>query len=637
MGLPASLSAFAYSAPSPADTNVQEFRLSGQWVKPAGANIVYVECLGAGGGGGGGNGFSAGGTATNGSAGGGGAGYSARMFRASELPSTVQVTIGAGGAGGAGAGTSSGAGTNGSAGGNSLFGQFLTGFGGGGGQADSTTTSSSNGGKGGGQFSAGTSTVAGEPSVALSSGHFGGYTVNTASYPSGSVWGGGSGDGGNSLLGGAGGGLSGPRNGGAAIADGGGAPGIKGNPPVYTYLGACTFGANGINGINSGGYAGQPTTYDGAFYSNVVQYGSFYYASIYSGTAITSARAPVRANFPNAILRSSTGTGSWSIQNTNVRIFHIFIGVGGEFVGIGSNTAIASTSLFTNNFNYYTSTDGLTWTLKSSLSAAGSFPAIPAVVNGYYVIQTTANSTSYLYSSDLITWTSGTFASAVTGYVQGATNNNCQLICFCNGEYIAQTNNSQNVQYATDIAGPWTNRSTGLASGTPGPLTTNGSSRIVGQFSNASPYLYYSNNNGASWTLCSGTVTGASTTQYAVLTFVNSNYISAFQSNLWYSSDGITWATATDGQTNFYMSAYWDGTRYLVAARGTGSAATTNVAIYATALNGTWTASTFSSTTGAGGNGGKGDVGCGGGAGAIGATGGRGGDGGPGVVRITSW
>ena len=105
--------------------NVQTFSSSGTWTKPAGAQFVLVEVWGAGGGGGRPN---AGASNSNSAgAGGGGGAYNYSTFLASELSSSVTVTIGSGGTG-----ASSNA-SNGGIGGNTTFGTFLTSYGGGGG------------------------------------------------------------------------------------------------------------------------------------------------------------------------------------------------------------------------------------------------------------------------------------------------------------------------------------------------------------------------------------------------------------------------------------------------------------------------------------------------------------------------
>lgn len=223
---------------------------SNTWTKPAGANFVTVVCIGGGGGGG----AAANNETGNGASGGGGASFVTKTFKASDLPSTVTVTVGAGGT----AGTSVGA--NGTAGGNSTFGTFLTGYGGGAGAGGGNNS----GGGGAGTAGAGnagnsSSDIAGgSPAVTAAiagiSGQGGGSTQSGTGYAAEYGGGGGGGshnatnNGGDSMFGagaGGGGGDGGtPNNGGA----GGG---------VTTY--STGSGAAGGASANSSGTAGAGT------------------------------------------------------------------------------------------------------------------------------------------------------------------------------------------------------------------------------------------------------------------------------------------------------------------------------------------------------------------------------------------
>ena len=123
---------YAWSAPSGGGggADVQEFTSSGTWTKPSGCSIVEVHVFGAAGGGGGGgttNGTVTASTSGNvflPSGGGSGGSYVSYTFEASDLGSTVSVTVGAGGTGGSGTNSTT-VYNHGSVGGNSSFGTLL--------------------------------------------------------------------------------------------------------------------------------------------------------------------------------------------------------------------------------------------------------------------------------------------------------------------------------------------------------------------------------------------------------------------------------------------------------------------------------------------------------------------------------
>lgn len=227
------------SSGSAAGPYVTTITASGTWVKPTGyADDVLVILEAWGGGGGGGR------CASAVAGGGGGGGYSRREMRYADVPSSLSITIGAGGAGRTG---STG---NGSPGGNTAIGSLLTAYRGGGGEGVGTAPAA--GGGGGGELSAGVTAGLG--------GAVGGGTGNSGG-PALTTWGGGGGGpsgtvtGGDAVHGAAGGGgatsASAGSAGGTSLFAGNG--GAGGTSPV---AGSAPGGGGGAGGNNNNGAAG---------------------------------------------------------------------------------------------------------------------------------------------------------------------------------------------------------------------------------------------------------------------------------------------------------------------------------------------------------------------------------------------
>lgn len=203
------------------------------WNKPTGLEddqIILVEVWGGG----------AGGGNASGGAGGGGAGYNVRRIRAADMPSSVSITIGAGGAAGAN-------------GGNTQFGALLTAYGGGPG--------SGGGGGGGGGGETGAGSAGGSGSANPGSGSGAGASIGGGDGGNGITNVGSTGQAGGhakSVYGGGGGGGSGGSSGGRggdAVhgGAGGGAQSAAGGVSVHGGAG----GAGGVAGSAPGGGGGR--------------------------------------------------------------------------------------------------------------------------------------------------------------------------------------------------------------------------------------------------------------------------------------------------------------------------------------------------------------------------------------------
>lgn len=232
------------------DLDVQNFTSDNTWNKPNDVRWVRVIMVGGGGGGGG----SVSSNSIGGSGGGGGA-YFDRTFRASDVPSSVSISVGSGGSGGSGSGVP-GSGGN---GGNSSFGTMATAGGGRGGIGSGNSNLS--GGDGGsiGTLTAAETASGGRGGLGLSN------AVGTsAEYGGGSGAGSENGTGGNSQYGGGGGAKGSATGGNGGIGGGGsGAAGAAGSILGGGGGGAKGF-AGGIPGGGGGGGAAGATSTGGA-------------------------------------------------------------------------------------------------------------------------------------------------------------------------------------------------------------------------------------------------------------------------------------------------------------------------------------------------------------------------------------
>jgi len=117
---------------------LREYISNDTWTKPDGLKELIVVCVGAGGGGGSGR-NGANNVAKYGGGGGRGGSMVVDIIQASDLSSSISITVGSGGSGGAAITSPDTNGLAGTAGGDTSFGSFVIAKGGGGGQGGTST------------------------------------------------------------------------------------------------------------------------------------------------------------------------------------------------------------------------------------------------------------------------------------------------------------------------------------------------------------------------------------------------------------------------------------------------------------------------------------------------------------------
>jgi hypothetical protein len=567
-----------------------------------------VEAWGAGAGGGSGR-RGATSTVRTGGGGGGGGSYTQRVFKASELDATVEVTIGAGGSGGAAITADNTNGLNGGTGGTTLFGSFLflSSFGGFGGESGSTVAV--NGGTGAGVLG-GNAPNSGANLAGQFGGGFALATAGLSGNPSG--WGGASG--GGSSIGGAGnsGGSSfqgGPAGGGGASlssANSTSTPGAGGS--IINAAGgggapAVVVGTNGGNGSGRQGGGGGAS-------------GSLTAASIGSLAFGNSTFAGV-SGFGD-IFTSANGTNNWVRQtNPDSTPIRWIVHNGSAFVVFDVSAS-----------RCWTTTDFVTYTEKTG-AVFNNVNAVRFINSRYFVCAFNGIQTS----TDLISWTT-----VSTGLTSTA---NSDITWTGTNYVVANLGFSAEIRYSSNLT-TWS-ASTGFHP-TVTAIGSDGAGNVV-ILTSVNNCAQRSTNNGVSFS-------DVATTFPTPFTFTTSTTRVAYLNSTWFaigtnitnpnslltSTDGDTWTTRINA-TGDAMSGFALGGSIiavgstLVNANAARTASTSDLS--------TWTDRTITAVNvaaGSGGNGGQpGGGGGGGGASLNGNNSGAGGSGGNGLVRVYTW
>jgi hypothetical protein len=624
----------------PSGANFQEFTSSGTWTKPAGANFVMVEAWGAGGGGGSGrraNARAAG-------AGGGGGAYTSRVFKASDLPSSVTVTIGAGGAGGAPV-YANDFGNNGVAGGNTSFGWHLHAYGGYYGQGGQASTAiPSTPGMGGGALG-----DYGQPNsmyAGTTFGYYGGFGATMPSVASAllgsdinsrsSGYGGGTGgggvvnnspgalpEGGNSFQGGGGGGSSGGQTTDAAnvwIVTGG-------HGGTYEYISARGpgFGLGGGKGQNGGFRQGGGGGGTGGIFGTTWSLGAARKTACYNGSVYAAVlRNESYGTAPyyptNYILTTPDGATGHTIiapQDTDVAYM---LWDGSKFVVFNIN-----------GLEVKTTTDFSTFTAVTGLPERTVIRSVYYLNGRYFVLGTYFNTFNMLHNNGL--WMSTNLTSWTRWELPFARSATLRGFAWSGTNYIVTSDAAPYVVYSPD-GSTWSTPSGLSGVATAYDVVSNGSGTVVFTHSNT-PRAKYSTNHGVTFADITGTTLFSSSE--GSLFYVNSLFVAEIAGNFYSSSNGISW-TSIGGWAAVGGGLLWTGSSYI----GFRSQNTNHVTGTATTLPTFTSASAFNLTL-AGGAGGKGGIAGGGGGGGCGGQlsggpgSGAGGAGGNGLCRVYSW
>jgi hypothetical protein len=572
---------------TPQSANFQEFTTSGTWTKPASANFVMVEVWGAGGGGGSGTRQAVGTNAYGGSAGSGGSYYS-RLFKASDLSSTVAVTVGAGGTGGTAITVDSTVGNPGTSGGNTTFGSYLTVYGGNNGVGGNTTGATGVGGAG--VFGRGAGPVGGPPDFRETSGNI---TIGSAA-------GGGknAGFGGTSVFGGGGSGSSYNEGGSSVYAGAGGAGGVNllgsTSLPFPPYVGATgLFGSSGSSGKAFGTAPSSATWSRIAFGNNTY--------------VLTSAATYAVATSTNGTTWSST---PYTITNASNLIY-------GNGVWVYFSPGASSSTI-------YSSSDLENWTVAGIIN----FQVRSLAYNsGTYVA--VGNLGNIVTSTDLSLWTTRTSGTTL----------NLLKVLYDGAKWLVagSPDETTNVFLTSTDTITWTAASGGTSLWYIHDIATNGASNyvVVGYLN---PNVSYSTNGGTTWTNTSTALPGAGTNAYSSgrVAYGNGLFVLVNGTNILSSPTGQTWTARTNPTGDSLSGVVFANGLFFV------SSNSNNVNAGLSSTDGiTWTNQIFTGgTTAPATAGGTGAIACGGGGGGASRNGnnsGAGGSGGPGYCRVYTW
>jgi hypothetical protein len=274
-------------------------------------------------------------------------------------------------------------------------------------------------------------------------------------------------------------------------------------------------------------------------------------------------------------------------------------------------TSSSTEFVMTSGTSCSSSTDGITWTQRAALPFLVDDIKF---VNGIYFLY---SGVQFATSTDLNTWTVRTS--------QINSSQNLQDVTWNGTVYIFVADNNLTLT-SPDLIN-WT-PVTLSAAGDIYTVAASNTGRIVA-LCTTSPFVRYSDDNGATWT----SVTALSISTNSRLLFANNTFVFATGGSvISTSTNGVTWATASEGTRSYQGRPTYTGTFFVVGSTGSSSRSTNGSS---------WTDNaTTPLVIFPGGAGGAGGISGGGGGGAssqVNSSSGAGGNGGNGLVRVYFW
>ena len=256
----------------------------------------------------------------------------------------------------------------------------------------------------------------------------------------------------------------------------------------------------------------------------------------------------------SAITNVGTADSNWNLIEPsngpgNANYYAVTYGKG-KFVAVSANNTVMY------------STDGNNWTITTDGVPNRYWSSVAYGGDKYVAVSNTGSGSPVMYSTNGITWTTGSLASY-----------SWQDVAYGEGRFVAvSTSGSNRIYYSDNGGNNWT-----AASGTGGYSLTgiaygNGVWVAVNNSNTASqPSAYYSTNNGVTWNDAIGT---NSTSRFHKVSYGGGKFVAVARTGstrVMYSEDGINWTivnTNLDDKTEWRGVAYGGGVYTVVGYNG---------------------------------------------------------------------